>query len=133
VEGDLAMHEGTYRSIFLVGALWNLLGSGLFFLFWRQAFTFFELAPPNYLAFFQAWLALAFVFGIGYSYVYRDLYANLNIVRLGIYGKSLFAMIFIYHVAYSGFHPAFLIGAIIDVIFVILYVQFLVFARAHKA
>jgi hypothetical protein len=132
-KGDTAVTDKTYQRIFLVGALWNLLGAGLFFLFWRQAFTFFQLAHPNYLAFFQAWLALAFVFGIGYYYVYRDLYGNLNIVRLGIYGKTGFALIFIYHVIFSGFHPVFLSGAIIDLMFVILYARFLVYARSRSA
>jgi len=127
------MTERTYRTIFLVGALWNLLGSGLFFIFWRQAFALFQLAPPNYLAFFQSWLALAFVFGIGYYYVYRDPYGNLNIVKLGICGKTLFAVIFVYHVIFSGFHPVFLSGAIIDLIFVILYVRFLAYARTRTA
>jgi cholesterol oxidase len=84
------MTEKAYQRIFLVGAFWNLLGAGLFFLFWRRAFDLFQLPPPNYLAFFQAWLALAFVFGIGYYYVSRDLYGNVNIVRLGIYGKTAF-------------------------------------------
>jgi hypothetical protein len=127
------MTDKTYRRIFLVGALWNLMGTGLFFLFWRQAFALFQLAHPNYLAFFQAWLALAFVFGIGYYYVYRDLYGNLNIVRLGIYGKTAFALIFIYHVIFSGFHPVFLSGAFIDLIFVILYARFLAYARKRSA
>jgi hypothetical protein len=127
------MNDQTFRRIFLVGALWNLLGAGLFFVFWRQAFAFFQLEPPNYLAFFQAWVALAFVFGIGYYYVFRELYANLNIVRLGIYGKTAFALIFIYHVAFGGFHPVFLTGAIIDLVFVVLYALFLAHARRHKA
>jgi hypothetical protein len=130
---DRVMTENAYRKIFLVGAMWNLLGAGLFFVFWRQAFDFFQLAHPNYLAFFQAWLALAFVFGIGYYYVYRDLYGNLNIVRLGIYGKTAFALIFIYYVSFSGFHPVFLSGAIIDLIFVVLYVRFLGHARTRQA
>ena len=127
------MTEKAYQRIFLVGALWNLLGAGLFFLFWRRAFDLFQLAPPNYLAFFQAWLALAFVFGIGYYYVSRDLYGNVNIVRLGIYGKTAFAIIFIYHVMFSNFHPVFLSGAIIDLVFVVLYIRFLTYARAGKA
>lgn len=127
------MTDQTYRRIFLVGALWNLLGAGLFFLFWRQAFAFFQLQPPNYLAFFQSWLALAFVFGIGYYYVSKNLYGNVNIVKLGIYGKTAFALIFIYHVLFSQFHPVFLSGAIIDLVFVVLYVLFLVHARAVRA
>lgn len=131
-KGDIAMTDQSYRIIFLVGALWNLLGSGLFFLLWRPAFAFFQLAPPHYLAFFQAWLALAFVFGIGYYYVYRDLYGNLNLVKLGIYGKTLFAVIFIYHVILSGFHPIFLSGAIIDLMFVTLFLRFLADARSRR-
>jgi hypothetical protein len=126
------MTDKTARLTFLVGALWNLLGAGFFFIFWRQAFNFFHLMYPNYLAFFQAWLALAFVFGIGYYYVYRDLYGNLNIVRLGIYGKTVFAAIFIYHVIFTGFHPVFLSGAVIDLIFVVLYARFLASAKRRE-
>jgi hypothetical protein len=126
------MTDQTYRRIFLVGAIWNLLGAGLLFLFWRQAFALFQLQPPNYLAFFQAWLALAFVFGIGYYYVSKNLYGNLNIVKLGIYGKTAFAAIFIYHVLFAHFHPVFLSGAIIDLVFVVLYVLFLVHARTVR-
>lgn len=124
--------DRTYQRIFLVGALWNLFGAGSFFLLWRQAFAYFHLEPPHYLAFFQAWLALAFVFGIGYYYVSRDLYGNLNIVRLGIYGKTAFSAIFIYHVIFSGFHPVFLGGAFIDLVFVVLYGLFLAHARRRK-
>lgn len=127
------MTERTFQRIFLGGALWNLIGAGLFFLFWRQAFAFFNLEPPTYLAFFQAWLALAFVFGIGYYYVSQDLYGNLNIARLGIYGKTAFSVIFIYHVIFSGFHPVFLSGVFIDLVFVVLYALFLVHARGRKA
>jgi hypothetical protein len=127
------MTDQTYRRIFLVGALWNLLGAGLFFIFWRQAFAFFQLQTPNYLAFFQAWLALAFVFGIGYYYVSKDLYGNVNIVKLGIYGKTAFAVIFIYHVIFTHVHPVFLSGAIIDLVFVVLYVLFLVHARTVRS
>jgi hypothetical protein len=131
--GDSGMTDGTFRRIFLVGALWNLLGTGLLFVFWRQVFAFFRLETPNYLAFFQAWLALAFVFGIGYYYVFRDLYGNMHIVRLGIYGKTAFAVIFICHVAFGNLHPVFLSGAIIDLVFVVLYGLFLAQARRRKA
>ena len=126
------MTDQTFRRIFLVGALWNLLGAGLFFVFWQQAFALLHLQPPLYLAFFQAWLALAFVFGIGYYYVFRDLYGNRNIVRLGIYGKTAFAFIFIYHVAFGDFHAIFLSGAIIDLVFVVLYALFLFHARRRN-
>ena len=126
------MTDQAYRRIFLVGAIWNLLGAGLWFLFWRQVFALLDLPHPNYLAFFQAWLALAFVFGIGYYYVSRNLYENVNIVKLGIYGKTAFAVIFIYHVIFSQFHPVFLSGAIIDLVFVVLYVLFLVHARTVR-
>jgi hypothetical protein len=126
------MTDRTYQRIFLVGALWNLVAAGLFFLLWRQAFAFFHLEAPNYLAFFQAWLALAFVFGIGYYYVFRDLYGNLNIVRLGLYGKTAFSVIVIYHVFFSDFHPVFLSGAFIDLVFVVLYGLFLAHARGRK-
>jgi hypothetical protein len=72
------MTDRTFLRIFLAGALWNPLGAGLLLVFWRQAF--FQLDVPNYLAFLQAWLALAFVFGIGYYDVFRDL---LNIYEEG--------------------------------------------------
>lgn len=38
-----------------------------------------------------------------------------------------------YHMIFSGFHPVFLSGAIIDLIFVVLYARFLAYARTRKA
>jgi hypothetical protein len=105
---------------------------GRFSFFWRQARAFFYLKPPHYLAFVQAWLALAFVFGIGYYYMFRELYGNLHIVRLEMYGKTVFAVIFIFHVAFGNVHPVFLSGTSICLVFVVLYVLFLAHARRHE-
>ena len=72
-------------------------------------------------------------FGLGYYMVYRDMYANKNIVILGIIGKLAFAAIFLYNLwAFKGAVPTlFLIPAVGDLIFVILYWMFLRFARSR--
>jgi hypothetical protein len=59
------------------------------------------------------------------------MYKNKNIVILGIIGKLSFSIIFIYNmVVYRGQIPLFFIIPVIgDLVFVVLFLKFLLFAR----
>jgi hypothetical protein len=72
-------------------------------------------------------------FGLGYYLVYRDMYGNRGIVILGAVGKSAFAAVFLYSfVAHPGQAPLlFLIPVIGDLVFVVLFLMFLGFARGR--
>ena len=125
------MGEVFYRRMFLVGALWNVLGGAFVVLFTGRIFTLTSLTPPHPLLYFHSWIALFVTFGIGYFMVYRDPYANRNIVILGIIGKLAFSAVFLYNFfAFRNQVPEFfLIPVIGDLVFVVLFWMFLRFAR----
>ena len=125
------MNEKFYKRMFLIGALWNILGGALIVVFTRWIFVTANLTPPHPPAYYHSWIGLFVTFGIGYYMIYKNMYANKNIVILGMIGKLAFAVIFIYNmVAFPGQIPmVFLIAAIGDLIFVVLFGMFLNFAR----
>ncbi len=125
------MSESFYKRMFLIGALWNILGGAFILYFTGWIFSTANLTIPEPPAYFHSWIALFVTFGIGYFMVYRDMYKNKDIVILGIIGKLSFSLIFIYNmIAYRGKIPLFFIIPVIgDLVFVVLFVKFLLFAR----
>ncbi len=125
------MSESFYKKVFLIGALWNIGGGVVIVLFTGWIFASANLTPPQPSVYYYAWIALFVTFGIGYYMVYRDMYANKNLVILGIIGKLGFAAIFLAGIAaMPGQIPLFfLIPVIGDLVFVGLYGMFLNFAK----
>ena len=125
------MSETFYSRMFFIGAAWNIIGGIAIILLTPWLFTSSSLSQPHPPAYYQSWIALFMTFGIGYYMVYRDMYANRNIVILGMLGKFAFAMIFLANMSvYRGQVPSlFLIPVTGDLIFVILFGMFLGHAR----
>jgi hypothetical protein len=123
--------ERFYRNMFLIAAIWNVGGGAVIVLLARWIFSMSGVSFPEPPAYFHSWVALFVVFGIGYYMIHRDMYANKNIVILGIIGKLGFAVVFAYNmIAYPNQIPLFfLIPMIGDLIFVGLFWAFLNFAR----
>jgi hypothetical protein len=117
--------------MFLVGSLWNLAGGAFILSFSSWIFATADLIRPHPPLYFHAWIALFMVFGIGYYMVFLDMYANKNLVILGMIGKAAFSVIFIQNlIAYRSQVPVFfLIPVMGDVIFVFLFAWFLLYAR----
>jgi hypothetical protein len=128
------MSESFYKRMFLLGAVWNLLGGVLVLVLTDWIFASARLTPPYPPPYYQSWIALFMTFGIGYYMAFRDPYANKNIVILGMIGKLAFAAIFIGNMIFSpGQIPmVFLIAVIGDVIFAFLFGMFLNFAKKTK-
>jgi hypothetical protein len=89
------MSEVFRSRLFLIGALWNLLGGVAIILGTGVIFGLAKLSPPMPEVYYYAWIALFMTFGIGYWMVSRDFENNRNIVILGIIGKVVFSIIFI--------------------------------------
>lgn len=117
--------------MFLLGTLWNLAGGAFIVVATGWIFSWANLARPDPPAYYYSWIALFLTFGIGYYMVYRDMYANKNLVILGMIGKFAFAVIFIYYyVTLPGQIPKFFIIPVIgDLVFVVLFGIFLNFAK----
>ncbi len=118
-----------YKKLFFVGALWNWAAALLFLAAWRQIFNLLGMAELNYPIALHLFLALVIVFGIGYYWVSRDLGNNDNIVRLGIIGKTLVFIIILYHSIRGNVHWAMNTAGGVDLIFAILYLEFLSYKK----
>ena len=131
VSTKVAKTEKFYRGVFLIGALWNVVGGVFIILFTGWIFRISGLTPPDPPNYYQSWIALFVVFGFGYYLAYLDMYLNKNIILLGMIGKLAFAADFMVDMLiYRGQIPAFfLIPAVGDLVFAVLFATFLVFVK----
>jgi hypothetical protein len=128
------MTEAGYKRMFLIGALWNLVGGAIIIVATNWIFELARLQVPSPAVYYYSWIALFISFGIGYYKTYRDMYRNRDIVLIGAIGKSAFAAVFLYYyVAYPGQVPwFFFIPLVGDLVFVVFFVMFLRFAQHRK-
>jgi hypothetical protein len=123
-------HEKAYRNLFLIAALYDFVLGFAFFFFLPFFFKeIFDIAVPIYPAFYQGGAAFVFVMGIGFYFVYRNMYKNVDIVKIGIIFKSVYTALAFYHVFFEDMPWVFSIFGILDIIFIIFFVIFL---RAFK-
>ena len=125
------MGENFYRRMFLVGALWNLVGGLIILLLTPWVFERAGLQVPSPPLYYQAWIALFMTFEIGYYLVTRDLFRNQDIATLGLVRKLAFSLVFIRNfLSFPGQVPRFFwIPVVGDLVFVVLFGMFLSFAR----
>lgn len=117
--------EDYYRKLFFVGAIWNWLATATFAFGYKVLFPLFRMPLPGYPVFFLMFLGLCFVFGIGYYWVSRDISINHDVVRMGIFGK-LIVFVGLLWASITGQVHFILIGpAIVDLVFAILFIDFL--------
>ncbi|HYE63945.1 MAG TPA: hypothetical protein VD966_00090 [Pyrinomonadaceae bacterium] len=128
------MSEKFFKRVFFIGALWNILGGIFIIVFTDRIFNSANLSPPHPPNYYQSWIALFMTFGLGYYFAYKDMYANKNIILLGLIGKVAFAIVFIINmIFYRGQIPTlFLIPVIGDLVFAVLFGLFLRFAKERS-
>ena len=114
-----------YKWLFIIGALWNWAAGIQFFFWYDQVFAHLNMMPLNYPAIMQLAMSLVFVFGIGYYWVSKDLSKNHDIVKLGIIAKFLVFMIFSYHYLIGNMPLLIALCGVVDLIFAILFLKFL--------
>lgn len=117
---------GYYQKLFLIGAIWNWLATLPFMIGYRWILPLFNMELPTYPVFLILFLGLAFIFGIGYYLVSKDIHKNHDIVRLGIIGKLFVFSAFLW-AGIAGQVAWPLVGAgVVDLVFAFLYMEFLV-------
>lgn len=112
-----------YMYMLIIGAIWNIIISLLIFLG-----SFFANPGLNELGivYYQMFSMVVLLFGIGYYLVGRDLENNHAIISLGVIGKILvFIFMLIYYILGVVDAISLFIG-IIDFIFGILFIEFLI-------
>lgn len=123
--------ETGYRRMFTLAAFYNLALGFAFLVFFSRLMALFHMpVPPRETAVFhQMAILLAMVFGVGYQMVSRDLHRQKGIVVLGIIGKTVVFLLFLYHFIFSGLHAFIFLIGVGDLIFVVLFCKFLSFDR----
>ena len=114
-----------YKWLFIIGALWNWAAGIQFFFWYDKVFARLNMTPLNYPAIMQLAMSLVFVFGIGYYWVSKDLSKNHDIVKMGIIAKILVFMIFSYHYLIGNMPLLIALCGVVDLIFAILFLKFL--------
>jgi len=119
-------NEKSYRNLFLIAALYDFVLGFVFFVFLRFIFEdIFKIPSPVYPAFFQAAAAFVFVMGVGFYFVYLNMYRNTDIVKLGIVFKLVYTGLAFYHVFIEKMPWVFSIFGFLDIIFIVLFIFFL--------
>lgn len=122
-----------YRKLFLIGAVWNFFATVPFMLGYKIIFPLFGMELPKYPVFLLMFLGLAFVYGLGYYWVSKDIEKNHGIVMMGIIGKLL-VFVGLFWAGVTGQVHMILIGpGLMDLIFAILFIEFLKTVKQHGA
>jgi len=123
-------NEKSYRNLFLIAALYDFILGFVFFVFMRFFLEdIFKLPSPLYPAFFQAAAAFVFVMGVGFYFVYRNMYRNIDIVKVGIVFKLFYTGLAFYYVFFGGMPWIFSVFGFLDLIFIVFFVFFLLAIR----
>jgi len=115
-----------WRTFFLLAALYDLILGAVFMVASEPILTAIGMALPPHIAYIQ--LAAVFVLaqGLGYWLVFRDPFANLGIVRVGIAYKAAYAGLALYYLVIGQLpSPFFIPWAVFDLLFLIGFVMFL--------
>lgn len=114
-----------YKRLFFVGAVWNWIVAPILFFAYKPIIHHLDMTPLQYGLPLQLTMALVFVYGIAYYYVYKDPVRNRDCAKLGIYSKTLVFILVAYYWAIGEIAFALVIPGIVDLIFAGLFLDFL--------
>ncbi|MFH1649918.1 MAG: hypothetical protein ABIA93_05190 [Candidatus Woesearchaeota archaeon] len=121
--------DGLFKTLFLIAATYDFILGILFFIFYKPVYSLFNITLPVYPMYLQMSAAFVMAMGIGYFFVYRNMYRNIDIVKLGVVYKLVYSVLTGYFYFANLANITFFYFAIIDAIFMLLFIWFLVYAR----
>jgi len=121
--------DSFFRGLFLIAAIYDLILGILFFFFYKPVYAYFNIALPTYPMYLQMAAAFVMAMGVGYYFIYRNLYRNIDLVKLGIVYKLVYSGLTSYFYFANLANITFFWFAIFDAIFLFLFVWFLVYAK----
>jgi hypothetical protein len=120
-----------YRRLFLAAAMWNMLAAfSLILLSFNSTFRSevgFPASPDAICS--QLLGSCLFAFGLGYYWLSRDLSRNRDLVTLGVIGKPLVFVVFFGHALARDIPPLMVLPSTVDLLFGVLFLEFLVRTR----
>jgi len=131
--GQLISETSTlyYKGLFLAAAAWNMFAvAALTLLSTNPTFRSEVGFPASSDAMISQLLgSCLFAFGLGYYWVSRDLSRNRDLVTLGVIGKPLVFVVFFGHAVAHDIPPLMVLPSIVDLLFGVLFLEFLVRTR----
>ena len=122
-----------YKGLFLVGAIWNWVIASTFFFAYKPIIKSLGMTPLQYALPLQLAMALVFVYGIAYFYVYKNPVRNRDCAKLGVYSKTMVFVLLIYYWAVGEVVFDLVIPGIVDLVFAVLYLEFLLRFKSAPA
>lgn len=121
--------EKLYRGLFFVAGLYDVVLGAFFFLFYVQTYNYFGITLPNHPEYVQAPALFIVILGVMFFYVYKRMYRNIDLVKVGILAKIAYSGLAFYHYYFTYLPGVFMIFAWCDLIFMILFILFLRHAK----
>ncbi len=121
--------ESLYRGLFLVAGLYDFILGLVFFFFYIWLYGHFGITLPNHPEYVQAPALFIVILGVMFFYVYRNMYKNVDMVKIGILSKAAYSGLAFYHYHFTSLPVIFVVFAWFDLAFLVLFVMFLRFVR----
>ncbi len=128
----MANRDSFFRWLFLIAAIYDLVLGIIFFFFYKPVYAFFNIPLPNYPMYLQMSAAFVIAMGVGYYFIYRNLYRNIDLVKLGVVYKLVYSVLTSYFYFTDLANVTFFWFAIFDAIFLVLFVWFLIYAKNDR-
>ena len=122
--------ENYYKWLFLIAAVYDIILGVAFLFFWKFVYDFLNISYPEQPAYISLSAAFVLVIGVAYYMIYRNIYANRDLVKIGVFYKLAYFLVTVYYLFFSSVpHVVFLYFGIIDFIFLLLFVEFLSYTK----
>jgi hypothetical protein len=120
--------ESFYKGLFLVAGLYDVVLGTTFFLFYVRLYGYFGITLPNHPEYVHAPSLFIVILGVMFFYIYKNMYKNVDMVKIGILSKAAYSGLAFYHYVFTSLPVIFVVFAWFDLAFLILFVMFLRFA-----
>ena len=114
-----------YKYLFLFAAVFNWLITVSWAVAYPQIFSLLGIAPVTEPLFLHLFLALAFIFGIGYYRVGNALKQGSDVILLGVIGKIAVFVVILWYWLASKTAVMMLVVGTGDLIFALLFIEYL--------
>lgn len=122
--------DAFFRGVFLVAAIYDFVLGILFCFFYKPVYGVFSITLPKYPMYLQMAAAFVIAMGVGYYLVYRNLYRNIDLVKLGVVYKLVYSGLTSYFYFAGMANVTFFWFAVLDAVFVVVFVWFLMYAKS---
>jgi len=122
--------KGFWKNFFLIAALYDLILGLVFMLLYKPIFDWLGIIKPVLPMYLITSAAFVATMGLGYIYVWKNMFRNIDIVKLSIAYKIVYTTIAFSFYFMGVAHFVFFLFGVLDFGFLIGFVYFLKWAKA---